>query len=230
MHTETHETLFAEIGEFVVEFEGLIQNIKDTIQAYFQNEEFYDTIPVEILTYDSTSSSLAKYFQAISLHYLTKKHSDKNNDDVELIKKFINQSSAKIIKAGEMRNDIIHASWFLSSIYGTDAQLEANRNKITKDGVVMRKLLIKPGILDNSIRMLHDLAFFVQTLGEIISAGALPIQFHLTQEDVDLFNKVDFENEREKLFVEDIDHYKRVLKDHEEMRLFFNEFDKKNTN
>jgi len=222
MTSNTEEQLYAEIGRFVVEFEGLLKFIKDAIQDYFKDEGLYDTIPIEMLMHDSTSAPLAKYFQAISLHYLDKKHSDKKRGDIELVKKFVNSIHSKLIQAGELRNDIVHASWYLSSYYGINPELEANRIKITKDGAVMRKLHIQPGILDNVIWMTNHLGYFIQAVQNVISDGALPVSFHLIEEDIISFNKINFESERKNLFTDDISHYKRILKDSEEMRALFN--------
>jgi hypothetical protein len=221
MSQYTDETLYAEIGRFVVEFEGLTQQIRETIKGYFQEDELFDIVPIEVLMFDSTSGALGKYFQAISLHYLDKKHSDKDKKNIELVKKIINACSTKIIQAGELRNDIVHATWFLSSIYGSNAALEAKRIKVTKDGVLMRKLNIEPGILDNSIWLINRLAVFVEITGELISAGALPVDFYLKEEDIKDLYSTDFEKERTKLFIDDPEHYKNVMKENEEMKNFF---------
>jgi hypothetical protein len=230
MLSNSEETLCAELGRFVIEFEGLIQSTKDTIKEYFQNEELYDSIPIEMLMFDSTSASLAKYFQAISLHYLSVKHSDKQKTDIDKVKKYVNSISSKLIQAGEFRNDVVHATWYLSSMYGANAQLEAKRIKVTGEGAVMRKLLVEPGILDNTIAMFNHLSYFIRCIGEIISAGALPITFHLTEEDIASFNNINFDLERKHLFVDDANHYKNVMKENEEMKQYFKELEEKEKN
>ncbi len=81
--------LHSEIGCFIVEFEGLLQTVRDCIVLYLSEGELIDTVPVEILIHDSTSSPLADYYQAISLHVLLKKHATTNGNDVVLAKKYI---------------------------------------------------------------------------------------------------------------------------------------------
>ena len=141
--SEEETVLCAEIGRFIIEFEGVLQFTKDTIENYFRTNQTGDTIPVEILMHDSTSFPVANYYKAISLYHLHTKHSDKNEENVIKIKNFVNAIASHLIKAGELRNDVVHSAWCLSSAYGTNAQLEANRRKITEKGVVMRKFFVK---------------------------------------------------------------------------------------
>lgn len=210
METNTEEILCAEIGRFVIEFEGLLQNTKDTIQNLFKEENLDDTIPVEILMYDSTSAPIAKYFEAISLHYLNTKHSNKKPADIKKLKKIINIISTQLLKAGELRNDVVHASWYLSSIYGTNAKLEANRIKVTANGLVMRKLFIQPNILSNTIRMINSLSYFIQSVGDVIADKQLRLDFF--DFNITDINNINFEKEKKKLFSDDLQHYENIMR------------------
>ena len=222
MESNTEETLCAEIGRFVIEFEGLLQRTRDTIRNYFTEEKLDDTIPVEILMHDSTSAPLAKYFEAISLHYLGMRHSDKDSEHVKKIKKYVNSIGTNLIKAGELRNDVVHASWYLSSAYGMNAELEANRIKMTADGIVMRKLFIQPKKLDNSISMINKLSYFIQSVGYIIADKTFPIDtFIIPEESITAFNNIDFEKERRQLFVDDPHHYENLMKNKRELDEIF---------
>lgn len=226
MKSNSEEILCAEIGLFVIEFEGLLQTTKDTIQNYFREEKLIDTIPVEILMFDSSSASIAKYFGAISLHCLNMKHADKNVENVKKLKKYVNLISNHLLKAGELRNDVVHATWYLSSIYGTDAQLEANRIKVTANGVVMRKLSVQPNILDKSISMIYSLSYFIQAIGDIIADKSFPVENHIIPEDsITSFNNIDFEGERNKLFLDDLQHFENVMKERRELDELFKKDD-----
>ena len=196
MEIHSEKELCSEIGRFVVEFEALLLITKETIETFFPKLE--DTVPIEILMYDSTSASISKYYQAIALHNLYKKH-DKNNSEVKKAKKFISEISAKLIQAGELRNDIVHATWFLSSMYG-DSQLNAKRIKITADGREVRKLEIIPGILDEAISMINELAYLVSLGGEILMATNTNFTFKVLKRDLDDLAKINFDKQRKKLF------------------------------
>lgn len=225
MESPNEEVLCAEIGRFVIEFEGLLQITKDTIQKYFRKEKLEDTVPVEILMFDSTSSPISHYFKAISIHYLNVKHSDKKEDDVKKIKKYVNFISSHLLEAGELRNDVVHSTWYLSSVYGTNAQLEANKVKVTGDGIVMRKFFVKPGILDDSLTMIRTLSYFIEEVGAVISHKSLAMDHYLSDESVSKFNKIDFKKERKNLFADDLQHYENELKRRRELDEIFKEDD-----
>lgn len=226
MEPNSEEILCAEIGRFVIEFEGLLQQTKDTIQNYFKEEKLKDTIPVEILMYDSTSGSIAKYFTAISLHHLNLKDVNKDAENVKTLKKYVNSISNHLTKAGELRNDVVHSTWYLSSIYGTNAQLKANRIKVTANGVQMRKLSIQPNILQKSISMINSLSYFVQAVGDIIADKSYPIDYMIPDYSIAAFNEIDFEGERNKLFLEDLQHFENLMKERKEWDDLLNKDDK----
>jgi hypothetical protein len=218
MAVDDPEVLYAELGRFVVEFEGLLQRTKDLIKEYFHSDQLFDVIPVEVLMYDSTSAPIAKYYQAISLHHLEKTKPDRTEQQTKVLKGYINSIATKIGHVGELRNDIVHASWGLSSIYGRNNELDAERIKVTADGLLVRKLSVEPGIMNDSIEMINHLAHFMSSVTYAITNKDFPFDETVLDTEIEAFKNINFPNERNKLFVDDPDHYKWQLERCEEMK------------
>lgn len=195
-----HQILYAEIGKFVVEFEGFLQYIKDLIQTFYNHDQDDNSLPIDILLFDSTTSPLSKYFQAISLHILNNKEVLQNRSDIKDLKKHANKITSDIQEAGELRNDILHASYFLASIYGSNPSLTADRIKITNNGIEKRRLSVTPGVLDNSIKMINQLIYFINDISDILLYDRNDFHHETRPEVLDAFKKVNFKSERTKIF------------------------------
>ena len=198
---DPHTELYAEIGKFIVDFEALLQLTRDTIASYYAVGGISEFGVLDILMHDSTSHSLSKYFSAISLHVLKEKHSDKNEKDVSRVATCIKAISRHIQEAGELRNDIVHSSYELSSIYGSDPQLEARRSKITSQGITYQRLNIKPQIFSNAISQIWCLLRFIQIIGDVIVTEDFNVNLYVSGPEVEAAGKLNFVEERKRLFV-----------------------------
>jgi hypothetical protein len=49
----------------------------------------------------------------------------------------------------------------MASTYGMNPNLSADRIKITKKGVEIRKLIVKPGILNNVFQMMNNVIYLM---------------------------------------------------------------------
>ena len=58
------------LGNFVVQFERVMRNIRETIATVLKKEGLNDDFYVEVLVHDSTAYNLRNYYVAILMKYL----------------------------------------------------------------------------------------------------------------------------------------------------------------
>ena len=212
--------LFAEIGRFIVEFESILHTTKEYIKDYFDtDDEIVDKVALDIIMNETSASQIAKQFRSISLHFLDLEHSNKDQEQVKSLKKIISNCCKYIIEAGELRNDIVHSSWFYSDFYGNNMRLEANRSKLTSNGIEMRKLTIESqGVLNNSVKMLKSLDDLISYIFHVVSSPALAVDFFKNILLAEGGISIDFEGERKKLFINDTIHYPLLIQSTNDIR------------
>ena len=202
------DALAAEIGNFIIEFEATMQTTRDMVMNMCNYLGNPDRTSIELLMFDSTAQSLAKYFQAIAHHTLAIKHSEADKADrVAEVSRFVNRISNQLFEASTLRNDIAHASFSRSSFYGSESQLQARRPKVGSKGPTMEKFEITPGSLAPSIEMMRDCSIFMWDVCFSIVDDFLRTDHisHLMK-----FEKVNFNSERKKVFDEIKGHYKEL--------------------
>lgn len=201
--------LNAEVGRFVIEFEGMLHSVKQSIAYILEEKGLKDTRYADALIFDSTSSNLASYFRGIVYQYLMEKKKFFDKENYQCYQKAINKIGNLIQAAGSLRNDILHSSWQISSHYGANPKLSAVRPKITSTGLEIRKIDFSIGKLDSVSDCLYRLTRAIE---------AVTYNLQLTEdfegrygisgdEDIKMLNSIDFDKEGKEIFEVDSTYY-----------------------
>ncbi len=210
--------LYQEIGRFIVEFENMLLTVKKAITELIENNETIDYLPIQILLQDSTSVPLSKYFQNICFHYVqTFQFKGQISIDLISFQQIIKKTSDQIIKAGELRNDIVHSSWIMSSRYGGSVDgknhnLTANRMKLTSSGIEMRNLFLTPDRFNKSIEYLNEITEIIPMISNVICSKLNHEVFDMHICQLKTIYSIDFRRERENLFQVDLDYQSDQIK------------------
>ncbi len=113
------------LGQFVIEFERLMDNLRTTISTVLYKEGLKETFYSEILMHDSTTKNLTDYYCATLKFYLapcipewlpseTEKNKIDKKEKLEterVIHTFIEKVYSKLGEIGKVRNTFLHSPW-----------------------------------------------------------------------------------------------------------------------
>jgi hypothetical protein len=211
------QELYAEVGKVVTEFESLLQQVRQRIAQYFYDKDsdtLVDTMAIQMLMYDATAKPLSEYFNVVSQYFLKKNHSNlkakgKIEKEYKSLIDDINKVTSYIKGVGEIRNDIVHSSWYFSSFYGSHIILKAEREKVTKKGMELRELKITKEIFEDTIDIIYDVIKYMNLVGNVIASKDFhkPYTFLQSEKKGNNNFKIDFDTEKKRLFIPDEDHY-----------------------
>lgn len=116
------------LGNFVVQFERVMRNIRETIATVLKKEGLNDDFYVEVLVHDSTAYNLRNYYVAILMKYFKGKEVQFPES-----KKYLELIYKKIQQAFTLRNMLLHSPW--DTIYADedDTLFLAEQYKVDKD-------------------------------------------------------------------------------------------------
>ncbi len=190
--------LFHAYGKFNIEYESLIDSIRESIiclvrLSYDIKEEYPEDIsesmvdrPLKIILSEATSASLIKYYKGLLFEFseetllsLNKKESvlSFNKKEEEIIKKLYQ----KILNANELRNKIIHSTWSMwkiPKIFNTkenNISLFSKMGKVVADGYGYKSALYKLSDFDTYNDELEKLEICVNEMKRFIRTGKLNI-------------------------------------------------------
>lgn len=146
-YEEYKRELNESIGEFVITFETITNEIRLLLQTILMKNGLIESRLFDILTYDSTAKPLLDFMKGfILLCYADElRYQD--------LKQEMNKLYKRIVKATTKRNNVVHAHWYIDSFnlgrydsgmrydFGNYDSIEdfvhifTTKNKIMKDGI-----------------------------------------------------------------------------------------------
>lgn len=123
-----HRKTFECIGQFVVVFENMVENMRYLLSRTLRNNGLKKNDLFDILISDATAAPLLSYLKAFIKSQYPEEMKDTSNSE------FISKLSKDIIASITLRNDIVHAHWYfaIESVSDTEFEytLNATRNRL----------------------------------------------------------------------------------------------------
>lgn len=163
------------LGEFAIQFEWVMRNLRGTIAVILKKEGLEDGTYVDIVLHDAQARSLRDYYIAVMMHYYHKKM----NPPYELlvkptypeVKEFINLIHLKIEDAYKVRNTFLHSPWETMVVFDDKDYQEAvftgERYSVTKGKGLTSKFDTLPSTtvfnaINTDLNELGNLLYIVQ--------------------------------------------------------------------
>jgi hypothetical protein len=220
------ESILAEIGLFVVEFEKLQKEVKDIIIHCFEADELHDTNLIQIILYQSTAYDLTEFFRGLTLYKVLKMEiksiSKEDKLRMDLLKGFIKIANSNLGEIGTFRNDLLHATYDnTTDFYFKGKELkfkklfQGQRSKIRSKGIELHHINIKRNVFKKVIDMMMILRFLINHIDAILNGNTATTSentfktLRIEKDFFKVYDEIKIGVERKKLFETREDYYQK---------------------
>lgn len=146
------------IGNFVIQFERIMENIRRTIVTVLNKKGLQDDFYTEILLHDSTAGNLRDYYIAVLRRYFDVPDLTDQFPQLKDLKnvpkatnmqfpeddEYIDAIYGKINEALQLRNTLLHASWNTNYAEDGESYFSITRNNVSKSEGLKPKIKTPP--------------------------------------------------------------------------------------